>query len=245
MRVLVLSPHFDDAPLSLGQSMLSGFLEPHDVTVGVVFGRSAWVRWFHPTRRRAPVATAIRRIEERWNARRFGYRLIIGTRPEATLRLETTDTTRYLDPEADVAATGELEAVTRLTLRWAEGHDLVIAPLGIGDHIDHRITALAAGRLATLGRSVGFYADRPYAAAYSDEEIDRRAASVDPGLLPLDAAAATTREKLRRLWYPSQFDDQFVAALAADVTNGRCERIFLPSDQIRVSVASPRPTTEL
>ena len=56
MRVLVLSPHYDDAPLSLGQSMLDGALSEHRVTVGVVFSRSNWTIWFHPTRRRWPLA---------------------------------------------------------------------------------------------------------------------------------------------------------------------------------------------
>ncbi len=44
----MLSPHYDDAPLSLGQSMLDGELSRHRVTVGVPFGRSIWTIWFHP-----------------------------------------------------------------------------------------------------------------------------------------------------------------------------------------------------
>ena len=89
MRVLIVSPHFDDAPLSLGQSMIDGALHEHRVTVGIVFGRTNWVRWFHPTRSRAPIAGAIRRAEELHAAARFRYRLRIADLEEALLRLDT------------------------------------------------------------------------------------------------------------------------------------------------------------
>ena len=63
MKILVLSPHYDDAPLSLGQSMVDGELSRHKVTVGIVCSRSNWTQWFHPTRSRWPVATGIRLFE--------------------------------------------------------------------------------------------------------------------------------------------------------------------------------------
>ena len=87
MNILVLSPHFDDAPLSLGQSMLRGALSHHSVTVGVVYGRSNWVKWFHPTRSRTSLASGIRRAEEVVNAALFGYRFVVGRSEEAVLRL--------------------------------------------------------------------------------------------------------------------------------------------------------------
>lgn len=228
MRILVLSPHYDDAPLSLGQSMLDGLLCDHDVAVGVLFGHSGWVRWFHPTRGRAPLATAIRRTEELIVARRFGYRRLAGRLEEATLRLDTTDTSRYLDPAADPAATGQVEPVVRLARRWAESHDAVIAPLGVGDHIDHLVTAAAATRLASSGFPVGFYADRPYATAFDDDQLDARAAALDPALQPLDASGDISARKQQRLWYPSQFDPRFVEALDADVSQRRRERLYVP-----------------
>ena len=40
-RVVVLSPHPDDAPLSLGQSLLNGLLSQYPVTVVVLFGRTS------------------------------------------------------------------------------------------------------------------------------------------------------------------------------------------------------------
>ena len=77
-RVLVVSPHFDDAPLSLGQSLLDGALASCDVHVHVVFGRTNWTRWVHPTPGRAPLVSAWRRGEELLSSRVFGYRLSVG-----------------------------------------------------------------------------------------------------------------------------------------------------------------------
>lgn len=106
MRVLVVSPHYDDAPLSLGQSMLDGELSRHTVTVGVVFGRSNYTRYFRPTRRRWPLASGIRLAEELRNARRFGYRLRLARLPEVILRTGSGDSSTFLSPDIDVSSDG-------------------------------------------------------------------------------------------------------------------------------------------
>ena len=111
MRVLVVSPHFDDAPLSLGQSFIDGELHSHRVTVGVVFGRTNWLRWMYPTRRRAPDRGSSATHRGALAAARFRYRLHVGTVEEAVLRLGTTDTAVYLDPTFDAAAAPELDSV--------------------------------------------------------------------------------------------------------------------------------------
>ena len=128
MRALVLSPHFDDAPLSLGQSMLDGELASAEVTVGVVFGVTNWVRWFHPTRRRAPLVRLIRRAEEARNARRFGYAVRTAGLEEAILRTGSTDTADYLDPDAPL--TPQMQSC----LEEAGGRCVVAA----GDAVEHR-----------------------------------------------------------------------------------------------------------
>ncbi len=240
MRILVVSPHYDDAPLSLGQSMLDGDLAPHDVTVGVVFGRSSWVRWFHPTRRRAPIATAIRRAEEGYNARRFGYRVRVADREEALLRLDTLDPAVYLDPTFDPASSDELDATERVVAEWASAFDATLVPLGIGDHVDHRIVAAAGVRLAARGMAVGFYVDRPYASLLDDGADEPIAAQLGLALTRVDASGPITAEKTRRLFYPSQFDQLFVGAMANDQTSHRREVVHA-TDRLRdLAVIGPR-----
>ena len=67
----IVSPHFDDVPLSLGQSLRDGALSRCDVRVRVAFGRTNWTNWVHPTASRATPIGWWRRLEESVAARRF------------------------------------------------------------------------------------------------------------------------------------------------------------------------------
>jgi hypothetical protein len=229
VHTLLVSPHFDDVPLSLGQSMIDGSLHDHRRTVGVVFGRTNWVRWFHPTRRRAPLAGAIRRIEEAHAALRFGYRLRIGRREEALLRLGTADPAVFLDPHLDVTTDPELEGVTSTLAAWAGDAGVVLVPLGIGDHVDHRLVAEAGRRLAAGGHPVGFYEDRPYVSFASEDEVARRAAGLELDLGAVEVSGPIGRTKQRRIRYPSQIDDFFTEAFDRDLRGGRTERVWFPA----------------
>ncbi len=228
MRVLVVSPHFDDAPLSLGQSLIDGELRAHRVTVGIVFGRTNWLRFLHPTRRRAPIAGAIRRSEEQWASARFHYRVRVAKLEEVVLRLGTIDTGIYLDPTFDAAAAPELPAAIAAIEPWAREADRVMVPLGMGGHLDHLLCAEAGRVLARdQGTAVSFYEDRPYASFCSDEEIALRAAAIDPSLQPVDVSGPISLEKRRRLFYPSQIDANFERAMQLDTDDGRRERVWV------------------
>jgi len=224
MRTLVLSPHFDDAPLSLGQAMLDGELAADRVTVGVVFGRTNWQRWFHPTRRRAPLVRAIRRAEEAVASRRFSYRVTTAGLEEVILRTGSSDTASYLDP--GLALPSDLvDAVAAAITTWVDVADRVFAPLGLGGHVDHRLVREGARRVVPVER-LAFYEDRPYACYLSESDVAAAAAEVDPALAPRDASGPIGRSKVGRLWYPSQFDGFFTDAMRRDTEAGRPERVW-------------------
>lgn len=233
MRILAVAPHYDDVPLSLGQSLMDGVLAHHQVTTGVVFGRSNWTLWFHPTRPRWPLATAIRTVEERRNARRFGYQLIVAPREEAMLRLDSNDADAFVHAQIDPRGTAEFEAVLRLLTGWASGFDATLVPAGVGRHLDHLIVAEAGVELARRGHPVGFYVDRPYA-SFTDEQGNTE--PMDRSALPLSALGASLTEvqmsgpisaaKHRRMWYPSQFDQLFTDAQRLDEREGRTEMVL-------------------
>lgn len=230
VRILVLSPHYDDAPLSLGQSMLDGVLSAHRVTVGVVFSRSNWTRWIHPTRPRRWPVTAARWSEEQWNALRFGYRVRTGGREEVILRRGLLDPAEILDPCYAVNADPELPRVAALLEDWAGSgrHDAVLAPLGVGGHIDHLLVAAAAREIA--GRSPlpwAYYEDRPYASLVDDETLAALASSIDPDLVELPLSGRVSARKHRRLFYPTQFDPFFADAMADDERTQRVERAWV------------------
>jgi len=233
-RVVVLSPHFDDAPLSLGQSMLDGELAAEReavgrVLVGVVFGRTNWQRWFHPTARRAPIVSAIRRAEELENARRFGYRIKVATNAEVILRTGDMDSATFLDPglelSNDLLDDDLVEEIAASIQPWTSEASRVIAPLGLGGHVDHRLVREAARRIVSPDR-LEFFEDRPYASYLSDADIATMAHHLDAVLAAHDMSPADTRPKTAKCWYPSQFDPYFLDAMAADYQAARPERVW-------------------
>ena len=82
-------------------------------------------------------------------------------------RLETDGTAPYAS-EAEIFGPlhlGEAALVESLSAELARGlteQPVLICPLSLGGHVDHRLTRLAAER---LDRSLWFYADYPYAEA--------------------------------------------------------------------------------
>jgi hypothetical protein len=230
VKVLVLSPHYDDAPLSLGQSMLDGELSRHRVTVGVPFGRSNWTIWFHPKRWRWPIASAIRLGEEARNAWRFKYRVRLGGLEEAVLRTGNLSSEGFLDPTFAAGESSDLDSVTELLQKWVSGYDVVVAPLGIGDHVDHQLVAEAGRRLMDAGTAVAFYEDRPYAVLLEESELAAAAKKIDPRLVRRPVSGPMQRNKHERIWYPSQFDEFFLTAIDLDETGARREHVWVLPD---------------
>ncbi|MCO5313149.1 MAG: hypothetical protein M9952_09495 [Microthrixaceae bacterium] len=226
MRTLVLSPHFDDAPLSLGQSMLDGRLAGERVTVGVVFSHSNWTRWFHPTRRRWPLATAIRLSEESLASIRLRYRLRLGGFEETVLRSGDLSPSTYLVRDPQIGDDPIVDAVERVVRDWAQGAQRIIAPLGVGDHRDHQIVTEAARRLLVDGLPVEFYEDRPYVTWAVHGEAERIAALVDERLERIAVSGPISETKHRRLFYPSQFTEEFRGAFAADESGADGEFVW-------------------
>ncbi len=230
VRILVLSPHYDDAPLSLGQSMLDGVLSAHRVTVGVVFSRSNWTRWVHPTRGRRVPITAARWSEEQWNALRFRYRVRTGGRDELILRRGLVNPEEILDPGYDVTGDRELPHVAAVIEEWAGSglYDAVLAPLGVGGHIDHLLVAAAARGIARRSPlRWAYYEDRPYAAVVDDEALAAFASSIDPDLVGVPLSGPVSARKHRRLFYPTQFDPFFADAMGDDERTQRVERAWV------------------
>lgn len=232
-RVTVVSPHFDDAPLSLGQSLLDGALAGCRVRVRVVFGRTNFTRWVHPTRGRAVPISAWRRAEEAGAQVSFGYRVATSPYEEVVLR------TGELDPAVLLDATSQLDpslvdALTDRARRWRGDGSTVLFPAGIGAHLDHRLLAEAGRRLlAEHPDRIGFYEDRPYASLVGSDVVADTLAALDPALVPVEVSGPVTdrlHARLRRC-YPSQIDELFVRAMDADRAGGSRERVWFAPDE--------------
>jgi len=230
-RVTVVAPHFDDAPLSLGQSMLDGALSRCSVRVEVLFSRTDYTRWVHPTRSRARAVSLWRRGEEALAQVRFGYRVRSHAFEEVVLRTGELDPDVIRDPTADPAV-DPLVDVLVARLRGIRGSGgLFLVPAGLGDHVDHRLLAEAGRRLALEhDDGIGFYEDRPYAGMLDADEIesqvDRLCLDLSP--VPVSPPISESLHRWLRRCYPSQIDDQFVEWLARDRAGGRVERVWFP-----------------
>ena len=165
-RGVVVSPHLDDAALSMGSAMLSAAKHTPFLVVDV-FSTVSWWRFDLSEGILSRVQTTRDAEEERVirltnsQLRRWGL-------PEAPLRgypLKEIFTTPR-KPEA--AGTHEMIRTRVYDLALEKPGERWFLPLGIGNHIDHRIArdaALDGLRDANVpGKSVAFYEDLPYAA---------------------------------------------------------------------------------
>jgi len=167
-EVLYVSPHADDVAFSAAAQLA------RDVGGGA---RATLMTLFEPPEPE-------RRGEDEAFARAFGVELLRGEWPDAIVRRR-----RYRSPaqlfaplRADEAPL--VEAVrAALQARVDGGCRRVVAPLGVGGHVDHQV-AHAACR-ALVGAEVSFYEDTPY--VLTPFQLPRR-------LARLDAAAEAATE---------------------------------------------------
>ena len=253
---LVLSPHSDDAALSVG-GVVAGRLLPAPLRVLTLFGRS------HYTREGGfggdvEKVTALRIREDRAWSRTVGARLESWTLPEALLRPD----------EPSIFAEATMRAPREPVPRWLRAPlsallrntrpKVVAVPLGLGDHRDHLQTRRAAiDGIATLPASLRprlvFYEDLPYASRLSEGGIRSRVAAVDPGLRPvwlrLGDALGAKIDALR--CYPSQLEEEDLRAVRRHALRwsrlglGPCERLWSvapPGSWLRPGMRNLPPT---
>jgi LmbE family N-acetylglucosaminyl deacetylase len=203
------------------------------VDVRVVFARTNWTRWVHPTPGRAPLVGLWRRAEETAASLCFGYRWSGESWSESMLRTGQLEASSYLDPDADLSTEPLVDTISQWLaglVRPAGGPpDLLLVPAGLGGHVDHRILACAAGRmLSTVAVPVGFYEDRPYASHLDDAERFRQLAHLgaDPEPVEFSGPVQASTHRLVRRCYPSQIDEYFVRAMELDLASGAPERVW-------------------
>jgi len=186
--ILVLSPHLDDAVLSCG-SFLAAASVGRPVTVITLFTACSTGRVTLSARsylrqcnaRRAGDLYEQRRVEDRIALRGIGVTAVHYDLPDALFRRHRRSRVparvAALLPELDCVyptfrfhvARGRiasadlplLDELQRRVLLMSSPQDLVLAPLGLGSHVDHVLTH-ELGRRLVPGRRVGWYADQPY-----------------------------------------------------------------------------------
>jgi LmbE family N-acetylglucosaminyl deacetylase len=208
MRVVTyLSPHLDDVTLSCGGRLwveqLRG-VSPQVITLcaGIPDGHaeSPFATVQHQKWGSPPRPMAVRRAEDLAALVRLGIERIVHLDfLDAVYRLASDGSPLYGSEEAIFGEPDPREAqlplamVDALTRHIPAGSE-VIAPLGIGHHVDHLLVGIAAQHLADRGYQVSYYEDLPYAATPGalERALIRREGWTSE-TLPLDEAALATK----------------------------------------------------
>jgi LmbE family N-acetylglucosaminyl deacetylase len=167
-RVLVLSPHLDDAALSCGAllSMLRGLVSRLVVTINCANPseqKSGRRRQGHasPQERRHADIAAMHAMD--CDFVHLGFADCIYRRSPITGKLIYRDSrSHWQHPGVDDAAHIEELFLVLRRLCLNMGRFLLISPLGIGLHVDHTICAQLALRLTGRKTPLLFYEDFPY-----------------------------------------------------------------------------------
>ncbi|ALG73681.1 hypothetical protein VY88_23050 [Azospirillum thiophilum] len=205
-EILVVSPHCDDAVLSLG-TVLARARRP--VRVLTLFDRSrATIDGTPPGQ-----VTALRHAEDARVAAAFGHRFDYAGLPDSSVRGVAWDDARAPLDRALLA-----RAARWLSLRLGDsgGAACLYLPAAVGMHPDHRLALLAA--LDALGRSrrrVMLYAEHPYLLLSAH----------DHRLRCLMAGRRAVRQRIRPAataamlaFYPSQLSPERRAFLCNSIT---------------------------
>lgn len=222
-RHLLLSPHYDDIPLSVGATVR--LLANHNLApeVFVVFGSEPdraqpltdFARAMHEVwGLSAEEVIARRQAEERAAEGMLGAELHLLPFRDAIYRgaQYRSDDDLFGEPvAAEVMLPAELAAALPLPAE-PEPRTRIYAPLGVGRHVDHQLVFRAGLDLQSRGWEVWLYEDIPY--ALKPEALERRIAEIGQQI-PIETVASIPAEegweaKLDAiLSYPSQLETVF------------------------------------
>lgn len=206
-RVIILSPHLDDAALSCGGLLhfLTG-RQASCLVISIYCGNPPAVKGkdgaLRTLQRKGYVNPRLRRREDVAAMRatnadfvHLGFADGIYRRsPLSNQIIYRHARERWVGPRVDDLGHVEELYLVLKQLCLGLGRILLVSPMGIGQHVDHTIVARVALRLAEQGVSLLFYEDFPYVASQSV------GSGAQDG--PLNALQRLEREPISRLVLP-------------------------------------------
>ena len=179
MQWIYLSPHFDDVALSCGGYVLEQVQSGDAVSIWTVCAGSApegelsqFAKELHLRWDTSQDATAQRRLEDIRSCHRLGATHLHFTIPDCIYRRHP-HTGEFLYA-SEAALNGSLHPADILNItslkkeieRFIQTDVALISPLGLGNHVDHQLTRLAA---EGLDRIAWYYADYPYVLRWKEK----------------------------------------------------------------------------
>ena len=228
MKIVVLSPHRDDAAFSLSLAIAAWLKQGNRITVLNCFTRSDYAPYsdaasIHPNDRMSYV-TALRLREDVSWQRHFGPHLL---RTELNLKDAPLRLHCSADEVCSLPVNPHDKALFKIRAAIEQlAPDALVIPLALGAHVDHLTARDAALPLYSDTLPFAFYEDLPYAARPGAADlIESLAHTLAPGLHPVFAEAPTDpslaqqRKRTLALSYDSQIDDDVTEQIAAFCLN--------------------------
>jgi len=231
----ILSPHFDDAAFSLCLSLARWCSLQMKVRVVNVFTVSAYGPRMEATDRLA--VSSVREGEDRRVTKRIGAAISIESLRllDAPIRLHI-NVGSVFQPESSAPqhGSGNEEKSLACWIRMQLRERFVMAPLGLGNHIDHLLVKAAAEK-ALASHKLAFYEDLPYAAWTTEAALHERIAETERKigalLRPVVIRSKNAIPRKRRIitGYQSQISPEEAAMIARFAGRyGGGERIWIP-----------------
>ena len=231
-EITVLSPHRDDAVFSLFLSLSRWALKGVPIRVLNFFTQSAYAPWAGTGEvsrisaiRAREDARSLRMVSRGLRARSLGLF-------DAPLRLPIAFDQVFLPETADLLSPELLATLGRHIEEFATG--LVLAPLTLGDHVDH-VAVLRAALVACNAKRLGFYEDLPYASWTDAHTLQRKideAETLTGGRLRphvVRTLNASRRKRVAAAVYSSQITREEALQIARfSKVYGGGERIWVP-----------------
>ena len=230
----ILSPHRDDAVFSLAIALSRWSALGRRIRVVNFFTQTQYAP--HAFSNRVATVSALRRREDYSALSSIDKRIKIESFGllDAPLRLGISPTEICAPETARLQAPEEIVRISTCLRKYFAG--LVLAPLALGDHVDHLFVRSAAVRNSVHGRRLGFYEDLPYATWTSVSSLNERVRCLEkqlrshlrPAFLSGSRTAIADKFRLIRR-YQSQItrgEAQAMANFAWRYRGG--ERIWIP-----------------
>jgi LmbE family N-acetylglucosaminyl deacetylase len=223
VKIVVLSPHREDAAFSLALAIEAWLARGHAIEVVNCFTRSEHAPYsdvgsVHANDRMTYVTALRLKEEESWR-KHYGAaqkRLTLKDLnvKDAPLRMHCA-----MGEVASVAVNPADKAMGKIQ-KALESAGAIVLPLALGGHVDHRTVQQAALPLLTAALPCAFYEDLPHALELGEEAIAQAAHQVGAELAPAfantpqDVDATIKRKRRLALCYDSQIGDALADRMA-------------------------------
>ena len=166
LKIIVLSPHRDDAAFSLALSIGAWLRDGHAVTIVNVFTRSLYAPYsdaesVHENDRLSYVSAMRKKEDEAFLRQIPGAAMVDLNIKDAPLRLHCSADI-VCDMPVDPADGAFAKIAKALAKQTSAANTALVLPLALGHHVDHRVARDASLELSA-NIPCAFYEDLPYA----------------------------------------------------------------------------------